>query len=149
VAAGCVGAGTGTAALGFKAGVGTASRRLRLADGGEAVLGAPVQANFSGTLTVRGIRIEVQAALGATSAPARTDPTAEPLTEPTAEPLTEPTAEPLTDPTSEPLTEPTAEPAGNSCLIIFAIDRPLDGGSQLSSPAYRRRTAGWTMGARS
>ena len=36
VAEGCVGAGTGTAALGFKAGIGTASRVVRLAGDGRA-----------------------------------------------------------------------------------------------------------------
>ncbi|HEX2131631.1 MAG TPA: P1 family peptidase [Actinophytocola sp.] len=42
---GCVGAGTGTGALGHKAGIGTASRRL-----GDHTLGVLVQANFGGTL---------------------------------------------------------------------------------------------------
>jgi D-aminopeptidase len=42
---GCVGAGTGTVALGYKAGIGTASRRV-----GEHTLGVLVQANFGGTL---------------------------------------------------------------------------------------------------
>ncbi|MCT2588167.1 P1 family peptidase [Actinophytocola gossypii] len=42
---GCVGAGTGTVALGYKAGIGTASRRL-----GGHTLGVLVQANFGGTL---------------------------------------------------------------------------------------------------
>lgn len=46
---GCVGAGTGTVALGYKAGVGTASRRL-----GEHTLGVLVQANFGGTLRIGG-----------------------------------------------------------------------------------------------
>lgn len=45
---GCVGAGTGTTALGYKAGIGTASRRL-----GEHALGVLVQANFGGTLRIR------------------------------------------------------------------------------------------------
>ncbi|GAB3428724.1 P1 family peptidase [Flindersiella endophytica] len=53
VAEGCVGAGTGTGALGFKAGIGTASRRLELA-GAEVTVGVLVQANFGGTLRVRG-----------------------------------------------------------------------------------------------
>ena len=48
-AEGCEGAGTGTTALGFKAGIGTASRVL-----GEGTVGALVQANFSGLLTVLG-----------------------------------------------------------------------------------------------
>jgi D-aminopeptidase len=52
VAEGCVGAGTGTTALGFKAGIGTASRVL----GGQAI-GVLAQANFGGVLTVDGARI--------------------------------------------------------------------------------------------
>jgi len=54
VAEGCVGAGTGTAALGYKAGIGTSSRVLTV--GGQPVtVGVLVQANFSGTLRVRGV----------------------------------------------------------------------------------------------
>jgi D-aminopeptidase len=63
VAEGCVGAGTGTAALGFKAGIGTASRQVQLADGASCTVGVLVQSNFSGTLTVRGVSIESAAAL--------------------------------------------------------------------------------------
>jgi D-aminopeptidase len=63
VAQGCVGAGTGTAALGFKAGIGAASRCLRLPDGEPGTLGVLVQANFSGILTVGGVPIEPQLAL--------------------------------------------------------------------------------------
>ncbi|GAA1586508.1 P1 family peptidase [Kribbella sancticallisti] len=59
-AEGCAGAGTGTCALGFKAGIGTASRRL--SNGG--VLGVLVQANFSGTLTVLGTPIPATEAVG-------------------------------------------------------------------------------------
>ncbi|WP_051740501.1 P1 family peptidase [Streptomyces xylophagus] len=53
VAEGSVGAGTGMTALGFKAGIGTSSRRLPLA-GQEVTLGVLVQANFAGTLRVLG-----------------------------------------------------------------------------------------------
>jgi D-aminopeptidase len=53
VAEGCVGAGTGTGALGFKAGIGTASRQVRRAEASSTV-GVLVQANFTGTLTVLG-----------------------------------------------------------------------------------------------
>ncbi len=49
---GCVGAGTGTMALGFKGGIGTSSRMV-----GDWTVGALVQSNFSGTLTVHGVRI--------------------------------------------------------------------------------------------
>jgi D-aminopeptidase len=52
---GCAGAGTGTMALGFKAGIGTASRTL---DSG--AIGVLVQSNFSGVLTVLGTPIPAQ-----------------------------------------------------------------------------------------
>lgn len=53
VAEGNVGAGTGTRALGFKAGIGTASRQLPDDRGGYTV-GVLVQSNFGGILTVNG-----------------------------------------------------------------------------------------------
>jgi D-aminopeptidase len=56
VAEGCVGAGTGTGALGFKAGIGTASRLVPGAEATSAV-GVLVQANFAGTLTVLGVPV--------------------------------------------------------------------------------------------
>jgi len=63
VAEGNVGAGTGTAALGFKAGIGTASRIAALPGGQRFVLGALVQANFSGCLTVLGVPVRPEGAL--------------------------------------------------------------------------------------
>ena len=56
VAEGCVGAGTGTGALGFKAGIGTSSRLVPLS-GGPVTLGSLVQANFGGVLTVLGVPV--------------------------------------------------------------------------------------------
>ncbi|MET7639646.1 P1 family peptidase [Streptomyces sp. NPDC005438] len=53
VAEGCVGGGTGLGALGFKAGMGTASRQVTL-DGQPSTVGALVQANFGGVLRVGG-----------------------------------------------------------------------------------------------
>ncbi len=53
---GAVGAGTGTTAFGWKAGIGTASRTLGGAAGGYTV-GVLVQANFGGVLTIDGVRI--------------------------------------------------------------------------------------------
>ena len=53
VAEGSVGAGAGTCALGWKGGIGTASRRLPQSLGGY-TLGVLVQTNFSGILTVNG-----------------------------------------------------------------------------------------------
>ncbi|MGC4190004.1 MAG: P1 family peptidase [Thermomicrobiales bacterium] len=54
VAEGCVGAGTGTTALGFKAGIGTSSRVVET-NGASFMLGVLVQANFSGTLSILGV----------------------------------------------------------------------------------------------
>lgn len=55
---GAVGAGTGTSALGFKAGIGTSSRVVDCgAPAGPVTIGALVQANFSGTLTVLGVPV--------------------------------------------------------------------------------------------
>lgn len=56
VGEGSVGAGTGTMALGWKGGIGTASRRLPPGLGGYTV-GALVQSNFGGVLTIDGVRV--------------------------------------------------------------------------------------------
>lgn len=61
---GCVGAGTGTAALGFKGGIGSASRIVDLGEHGRCTVGVLAQTNFSGTLTVRGVPITPLEALG-------------------------------------------------------------------------------------
>ncbi|MBT8462281.1 MAG: P1 family peptidase [Gemmatimonadetes bacterium] len=53
---GSVGAGTGTRALGWKGGIGTSSRRLRARSGGYTV-GALVQTNYGGLLTVAGVPV--------------------------------------------------------------------------------------------
>lgn len=50
---GCVGAGTGTVAFGFKGGIGTSSRKLPAPLGGYTV-GVLVQTNFGGILTIAG-----------------------------------------------------------------------------------------------
>jgi len=50
---GCVGAGTGTEALGFKGGIGTSSRVLPASKGGYTV-GVLVQSNFGGVLQING-----------------------------------------------------------------------------------------------
>lgn len=50
---GCVGAGSGTVAFGFKGGIGTSSRRLPASLGGYTV-GVLVQTNFGGILTILG-----------------------------------------------------------------------------------------------
>jgi D-aminopeptidase len=53
---GSVGAGTGTMALGWKGGIGTASRVLPASLGGYTV-GALVQTNYGGVLTIDGLRV--------------------------------------------------------------------------------------------
>lgn len=53
---GCVGAGTGTVAFGWKGGIGTSSRRLPERLGG-ATVGVLVQANHGGVLTMDGIPV--------------------------------------------------------------------------------------------
>ena len=61
---GCAGAGAGTSALGFKAGMGTASRVVAIPEIRKDVsLGVLVQANFGGTLTVLGVPVEKEATL--------------------------------------------------------------------------------------
>jgi D-aminopeptidase len=59
VAEGNVGAGTGTRALGFKAGIGTASRVIPSERGGYTV-GVLVQSNFGGILSVSGAPVGVE-----------------------------------------------------------------------------------------
>ncbi|NEZ04384.1 P1 family peptidase [Wenzhouxiangella sp. XN201] len=56
VAEGNVGAGTGTRALGFKAGIGTSSRVLPAERGGHTV-GVLVQSNFGGVLSIDGVPV--------------------------------------------------------------------------------------------
>lgn len=57
-AEGCVGAGTGTTALGYKAGIGTSSRRVRAGES-PVTVGVLVQSNFGGILTVLGVPLPV------------------------------------------------------------------------------------------
>jgi D-aminopeptidase len=57
VAEGCVGAGTGTVAFGWKAGIGTASRRLPARAGGHTV-GVLVQSNFGGVFQLDGVPVD-------------------------------------------------------------------------------------------
>jgi D-aminopeptidase len=59
VTEGCVGAGTGTRCLGWKGGIGTASRKLPPSLGGWTV-GVLVQTNFNGVLAVVGVPVGVE-----------------------------------------------------------------------------------------
>jgi D-aminopeptidase len=99
VAEGCVGAGTGTGALGFKAGIGTASRIVQWA-AGPVLLGAIVQANFGRELTVLGV--------------------------PVPPPETQPDITKAIQPESVAADESLGEAGGNSCVIVLATDAPVD-----------------------
>jgi D-aminopeptidase len=118
VAEGAVGAGTGTGALGFKAGIGTSSRVVA-AGPGAVTIGALVQANFSGTLTVLGVPVPREVALTDVDPVAAGQPTAQPTAQPTGQP---------------------EERAGGSCVIVVAIDAPLDS-RQLGRVANRALAA--------
>lgn len=107
---GCVGAGTGTAALGFKGGIGSASRVVDLGEQGTCTLGVLAQTNFSGTLSVRGVPIEAAEALGDVALDRDTGPRSAPA--------------------------PDLQPYGNSCMLIVAVDAGLDA-RQLSRVATR------------
>ncbi|MEU4015496.1 P1 family peptidase [Microbacterium sp. NPDC028030] len=67
VAEGGVGAGAGTVALGYKGGIGTASRVLTL-DGVQRTVGALVQTNFSGTLRIAGVALPAEELLAGSPA---------------------------------------------------------------------------------
>ncbi|MHB1432623.1 MAG: P1 family peptidase [Streptosporangiaceae bacterium] len=111
---GAVGAGTGTTALGFKAGIGTTSRQVRLPGGAPCTVGVLVQANFAGTLTVGGTRISPELALPGAVDPGAVDPRSG--------------ADPAVPGESD--TEP------NSCMIVVAVDACLDS-RQLTRVARR------------
>ena len=94
---GSVGAGTGTHLLGWKGGIGTASRRLPTSLGGYTV-GALVQSNFGGILTVDGMRVGER--LGGYAFREHVEATRD--------------------------QGPDAGPAdGGSCMIVLATDAPL------------------------
>jgi D-aminopeptidase len=107
VAEGCVGAGTGTSALGFKAGIGTSSRVVPPGEAGPPVtVGVLVQANFGGTLTVLGVPVPPEPGPGPGSGPG-------------------PAAN-----------APDPADGGNSCVIVLATDAPLDA-RRLARVAWR------------
>ncbi|HVO99061.1 MAG TPA: P1 family peptidase [Bryobacteraceae bacterium] len=68
VAEGCVGAGTGTIAFGWKSGIGTASRKV-----GDYTVGVLVQSNFGGRLTILGVPIERQRTVAMNAPPITVD----------------------------------------------------------------------------
>jgi D-aminopeptidase len=98
VTEGCVGAGTGTVAFGFKGGIGTASRKLPARLGGFTV-GVLVQSNFGGVLTINGAPVGRE--LGRYY-----------LKDELAEPATRP--------------QPQQNQPDGSIIIVIATDAPLD-----------------------
>jgi D-aminopeptidase len=93
---GSVGAGTGTMAFGWKGGIGTSSRRLPPALGGWTV-GALVQSNFGGVLTIDGVKV--------------------------GEKLGRYSFREILEPGSAAL--PGPDVAAGSCMIVVATDAPL------------------------
>jgi D-aminopeptidase len=104
---GAVGAGTGTRALGFKGGIGTASRRLPASLGGYTV-GALVQSNFGGVLTIDGVRVGER--LGRYSFREQLEPLEDP----------EPPGSP------EGAAARRDPPEEGSVMIVLATDAPLE-----------------------
>lgn len=65
---GCVGAGTGTIAFGWKGGIGTSSRKV-----GDYTVGVLVQSNFGGRLTILGVPIERTRTVASNAPPVTAD----------------------------------------------------------------------------
>ena len=98
VAEGAVGAGTGTIAFGWKGGIGTSSRRVRV--GGDTyTLGVLVQTNYGGRLTIAGVPVWKELS---------------------------PNAERRTPDSSAVVPPPGGTKADGSCMIVIATDAPLD-----------------------
>jgi D-aminopeptidase len=114
VAEGAVGAGTGTGALGFKAGIGTSSRIVECdPDAPRPVtIGVLVQANFGGTLTVLGVPVP---------------------------PGPQQDGQAAGEQDGQAAGEQDGQAAGdqgNSCVIVLATDAPLDS-RRLTRVAWR------------
>jgi D-aminopeptidase len=119
VAEGAVGAGTGTVAFGWKGGIGTSSRVVRV---GEATytVGVLVQSNYGGKLTIAGVPVwrELSPRTSReTPAPHASVPALHASVP--APPASAPAL-----PASAPA--PPASDADGSCMIVVATDAPLD-----------------------
>lgn len=109
---GSVGAGTGTRALGFKGGVGTASRRFAVG-GATYTLGVLVQSNFGGALEIAGVPVGRE--LGAAGFIDRWLP---------SPPGSDASGRSDGDLAWDPAAEPDAD--GGSIMIVVATDAPVD-----------------------
>lgn len=109
---GAVGAGTGTVAFGFKGGIGTSSRKLPERYGGW-TLGALVQTNFGGILTINGAPVGRE--LGKFAFQEATSPGASPAPR-----------RPPGGSASMAGLDAQGFPADGSIMIVLATDAPLD-----------------------
>lgn len=127
---GCVGAGVGTSAFGFKGGIGTASRMVEL--GGESgTIGALVQSNFGGRLAIDGVAMsDLQS-----PAPARRPRPSPSLTGGSVVRGTQdaPGSQDSQDSQGD-------DPLGASIMIIVATDLPLS--NRLLNRVAKRATLG-------
>jgi D-aminopeptidase len=121
---GSVGAGTGTSALGFKGGIGTASRRVRVGES-TYTLGVLVQSNFGGALEIHGL--QVGRLHGRTGFLERWTPAA-------GDAETGSGARDVAAAQWRPERDPDA--AGGSIMIVVATDAPVDAHG-LGRIAYR------------
>jgi D-aminopeptidase len=110
---GSVGAGTGTIAFGFKGGIGTSSRKLPQSLGGYTV-GALVQTNFGGILTIAGAPVGKELGRYYLRSETQRDQSRNGSD---AEPLNAGAAD---SPRNR------REDANGSCMIVIATDAPLD-----------------------
>ena len=149
VAEGAVGAGTGTIAFGWKGGIGTSSRRVRV--GAEIyTIGVLVQTNYGGRLTIAGVPVwkelspnaerrppnAAQSDLSAAAPPAAQSdlsavaPPAAPAdlsaVAPPAAPADLSAVAPPAAPADLSAVAPQGAKADGSCMIIVATDAPLD-----------------------
>ncbi len=134
---GAVGAGTGTIAFGWKGGIGTSSRRVRV--GAETyTIGVLVQTNYGGRLTIAGVPVwkelspnaerrppnAAQSDLSAVAAPAA--PADLSAVAPPAAPADLSAVAPPAAPADLSAVAAQGAKADGSCMIIVATDAPLD-----------------------
>jgi D-aminopeptidase len=139
VAEGAVGAGTGTGALGYKAGIGTSSRIVECGpDGRPVTIGVLVQANFGGTLTVLGVPVPPGPERGGRAAGEQGDQAAggQQGEQAAGGQQGEQAAGGQGEQAAGGQGEQAAGGQGNSCVIVLATDAPLDS-RRLARTAWR------------
>ena len=139
---GSVGAGTGTTSMGFKAGIGTASRKTPSIGGKSYTVGVLVQSNFGRELVINGVTVPRDAVSAGTAATAggpeagtgRSLPGNKHFADGAVDPVVTTGNAPATDTaatTGDPATT-AGDPAitadkedDGSCMIIIATDAPI------------------------